>query len=229
MTGELHLPIPAVILSGPLYRGEGFFMLFLFLGTVLFIGSAWCSHLCYIGAWDNLFACSQKKPSSLPRWQHGVRFGILVFVLSVALVLRLLGFSGTTAAISAIAFGLLGVGIMVFFSRKKGTMVHCTMYCPTGLVANWLGKVTPFRIRIDNKCDDCGACIFACRFNALKTENIQKRKAGITCSLCGDCVQSCGKEAIDYKLFGLTPKTARSVFIVLIVSLHAVFLGLARL
>jgi NAD-dependent dihydropyrimidine dehydrogenase PreA subunit len=229
MTGELHFPIPAVILGGPLYRGEGFFMLILFLGTVLFIGSAWCSHLCYIGAWDNLFACSQKKPSVLPRWRHRVRIGILVFVLSAGIGLRLLGISGAIAAASAIVFGLLGVGIMIFFSRKKGTMVHCTVYCPTGLVADWLGKASPFRIRIDNKCDDCGACTFACRYNALEAGDIQKRKAGITCSLCGDCVQTCGKEAINYKFFGLLPQTARSVFIVLIVSLHAVFLGLARL
>jgi polyferredoxin len=229
MTGELHLPIPAVILSGPLYRGEGFFMLILFVGTVLFIGSAWCSHLCYFGAWDNLFASTKKKPSDLPRWRHGIRIGILVFVLSAAIGLRHLRISGIVAATAAIVFGILGVGIMILFSRKNGNMVHCTMYCPTGLVADWLGKISPFRIRIDDRCDDCGACTFACRYNALETENIRKRKAGITCSLCGDCVQSCGKEAIDYKLFGLKPQTARRVFVVLIVSLHAMFLGLARL
>lgn len=229
MTGEIHLPIPAVILAGPLYRGEGFFMLILFVGTVLFIGSAWCSHLCYVGAWDNLLACSQKKPGILPRWRHGVRIGILLFVLSAAIGLRYLGISGVVATTLAVLFGLLGVGIMVFFTRKKGTMVHCTVYCPTGLVADWLGKVSPFRIHIDNKCDDCGACTFACRYNALEADDIQKRKAGITCSLCGDCVQSCGKESIHYKFFGLKPQTARSVFVVLIVTLHAVFLGLARL
>jgi len=229
MTGKLHLPIPAVILAGPLYRGEGLFMLILFVGTVLFVGSAWCSHLCYVGAWDNLLACSQKKPSALPRWRHGFRVGILVFVLSAAMSLRYLGISGVVATTLSVLFGLLGVGIMASFTRKKGAMVHCTVYCPTGLVADWLGKVSPFRIHIDNNCDDCGACTLACRYNALEAENIQKRKAGITCSLCGDCLQSCSKEAINYKLFRLKPKTARSVFIVLIVTLHAVFLGLARL
>ena len=229
MTGELHLPIPALILSGPLYRGEGFFMLILFVGTVLFIGPAWCSHLCYIGAWDNLFACTQKKPSALPRWRHGARLGILLFVLITALGLRHTGISGTVAAGLAIVFGLLGVALMVLFSRNKGTMVHCTVYCPTGLVADGLGKVSPFRIRINDACDDCGACTIACRFNALGAGDIQKRKAGITCSLCGDCVRSCSKEAIGYKFFRLKPRTARNVFIVLAVSLHAVFLALARL
>jgi ferredoxin len=229
MTGELHLPIPAVIMAGPLFRGEGVFMLILFVGTVLFIGPAWCSHLCYIGSWDNLFACSQKKPSALPKWRHAVRIGILLFVLSAAAGLRFMGASGIIAASSAIIFGLIGVGLMVLISRNRGTMVHCTVYCPTGLVADWLGKISPFRIRIDNNCDDCGACTFACRYSALEADDIQKRKAGITCSLCGDCLQSCGKEAISYKFFGLKPQTARNVFIVLIISLHTVFIGLARL
>ena len=56
--GEMHLPVPALILAGPLYRGEGFFMLFLFLSTVLIVGPAWCSWLCYVGAWDNVSSCS---------------------------------------------------------------------------------------------------------------------------------------------------------------------------
>jgi polyferredoxin len=229
MTGELHLPIPAVILTGPIYRGEGFFMLILFLGTILLVSSAWCSHLCYIGSWDSLFSGIQKKPTSLPNWAQSARISILLFVLAGAFALRSFGFSGTVAASSAIAFGLLGVVIMAFVSRLRGTMVHCTLYCPTGLVADCLGKISPFRIRIDNACDDCGACTYTCRYNALESKDIQKRKAGITCSLCGDCLQSCGKEAIYYKFLGLKPNIARSLFIVLIVSLHAVFLGLARL
>ena len=44
MTGTLHLPVPALILSGPLYRGEGFFMLILFGASLLLLGSAWYSH-----------------------------------------------------------------------------------------------------------------------------------------------------------------------------------------
>jgi len=48
MTGKLHLPVPALIVAGPLYRGSGFFMLILFTVTVLLVGPAWCSYLCYI-------------------------------------------------------------------------------------------------------------------------------------------------------------------------------------
>ena len=42
MTGKLHLPIPAVILAGPLYRFDGLFMPILFISTLLLSGPAWC-------------------------------------------------------------------------------------------------------------------------------------------------------------------------------------------
>ena len=50
MTGNLHLPVPGMILAAPLYRGGGLFMPILFGVSVLLAGAAWCSHLCYFGA-----------------------------------------------------------------------------------------------------------------------------------------------------------------------------------
>ena len=61
MTGRLHLPVPFMMLSGPVYRGEGMFMLALFSVSVLLVGSAWCSHLCYFGVWDCLSATSSRR------------------------------------------------------------------------------------------------------------------------------------------------------------------------
>lgn len=40
---------------------------------------------------------------------------------------------------------------------------------------------------------------------------------------------ACPTKALQYRLFGLSSQAARRAFIVLIVSLHAVFLGVARL
>ena len=54
MTGKLHLPVPMMILAGPIYRGHTSVMTILFLSTVILSGPAWCSHLCYFGAIDNL-------------------------------------------------------------------------------------------------------------------------------------------------------------------------------
>jgi len=62
MTGELHFPIPMMIMGGPLYRGELTIMTFLFLSTVILTGPAWCSQLCYFGALDNI-AAQKTKPA----------------------------------------------------------------------------------------------------------------------------------------------------------------------
>jgi NAD-dependent dihydropyrimidine dehydrogenase PreA subunit len=229
MTGKLHLPVPALIIAGPLFRGEGFFMLILFGATILLVGPAWCSFLCYIGAWDNLAARAKKTPAPLPPWRHAVRQRILSLVVIAAILLRVLGAPGLLAVILAAVFGLLGVAIMVLFSGKSGAMAHCITYCPIGLVANWLGRISPFRLRITDNCSECGACRLACRYEALKDTDIEKRKPALTCTLCGDCITRCKENALEYKFPGMKPTTARYFFIVTAASLHAIFLGAARL
>lgn len=229
MTGILHLPIPVMIIAGPLFRGSGFFMLILFLSTTIVIGAAWCSHLCYIGAWDNLISRKMRRPKVLPSWSQPVRIGILLSVVLAALVFQKAGMPSSTATLIAILFGIVGVAIMIFISRKNGVMTHCSVYCPIGLVANLIGKLNPFRIRFTDACDDCGACHSFCRYNALNEIDIQQRKPSLSCTLCGDCLGGCPRDALRYKLFGFSAQRARIVFIVITISLHAVFMGVARL
>jgi polyferredoxin len=90
MTGELHLPIPALILAGPVYRGEGLFMPVLYTVTILLVGPAWCSWLCYIGAWDD-FAARRRKGGSrpVPGWAtHVLRGVIFLGVVGTAFLFR---------------------------------------------------------------------------------------------------------------------------------------------
>ena len=123
----------------------------------------------------------------------------------------------------------MGVGVMVFISRKKGIMTHCVTYCPIGLAANLLGRLSPFRLRIGDSCSECSACAPACRYDALTERDIKKRRPGLTCTLCGDCRASCKEDAIQYRFFKLKPRTARMLFYVLVITFHAVFLGVARI
>lgn len=232
MTGSLHLPVPALIVAGPIFRGDGFFMIILFLVTVLLVGPAWCSHLCYIGAWDDAMSRLGKRPgpdSSIARLTVLGRAGTLVLVVMAALVLRSTGVSGSVAVLLAALFGLAGVALMVSVSRKKGMMVHCSAYCPMGIVANVLGKLTPWRIRIGSDCTQCGACFSRCRYNALDEPMVRRGRPGISCTMCGDCISACSHRQIEYGFTGLSPDSARKVFLVLVVSLHAIFLGVARI
>lgn len=230
MTGKLHLPIPAIIVAGPIFRGEGFFMLILFAVTVILVGPAWCSHLCYIGAWDNLASLGRKKPGKMPLWRHPARLTITALILFIALALRIAGVPTVIATILGLVFGLAGVGLMVFWSRNAGVMTHCVTYCPIGPIANLAGKLSPFRIRInDSTCTDCGICHTACRFDALNIIDIKNRRPNFACTLCGDCLGSCRDGSLSYRFLGLSAENARRLFIVMIVSLHAVFMGVARI
>ena len=229
MTGRLHVPVPAVVIAGPLYRGEGFFMPVLFVATVLLAGPAWCSHLCYFGAWDSLAAARRPRSAPMPAWIPAARPAVLAAVVAAALGLRALGVAVFPAVIAAISFGVLGAGIMLFVSRRRGYMAHCTAWCPLGLVAVLAGKLSPFRVRIDSACSECGACTASCRYGALRLEHIRRRAPGLNCTLCGDCIASCRESLIGYRFPGLSSRAARAAFIALVAALHAVFLGIARI
>ncbi len=228
MSGKLHLPIPAMVVAGPVYRGEGLFMPILFLVTLVLVGPAWCSWLCYIGAWDNLLAkrSKLKRPLS-PRWREALRLGFLVLTVAVAFGLNRLGVAGATAALVGGAFGLVGVGVMFAFSARRGWMTHCTAFCPLGWLAVRVGKLSPFRLHLRNSCVSCGVCRTDCRYGALDRAAWQNQKPHVSCTLCGDCLETCG--AIELRFPGLSPAASRRLFTVLVAALHAVFLGVARI
>jgi len=235
MTGKLHLPVPALIVGGPLYRGEGLFMPILFAATVLLVGPAWCSHLCYIGAWDN--GCSRlarRVPLPAIAFAGGgrrrlLRWATLALVVAGALALRLAGVRGSRAAIFGAVFGVVGIVLMLTWSRRTGLMAHCAWYCPIGILSTRLGKVNPWRIRVTDRCTRCGACSLACRYDALTKADVERGRPNASCTLCGDCVGACRHDSLEYRFPGLAPRAARTAFVVAVAALHAVFLGVARL
>jgi ferredoxin len=230
MTGALHLPVPALIVAGPIYRGGGYFMPILYLATVLLVGPAWCSHLCYIGAADDACArLGRKVPARLSGRLAYWRVASLVLAVGLAAGFRFLGVAAATAAWTAAGFGLVGLVVMAAVSRSTGVMVHCAMFCPIGMVGNVLGKINPWRVRIGPGCDGCGRCSRSCRYLALAPEDLARGRPGISCTLCGDCLGACPGGRIGYRFPGLSPETAGKAFFALVVALHAVFLGVARL
>ncbi len=89
MTGKLHLPVPMMIMAGPIYRGHISVMTILFLSTVVLSGPAWCSHLCYFGAIDNLAASGKTKRSPI-RNKWALKSTVALLVIFSAIILRVI-------------------------------------------------------------------------------------------------------------------------------------------
>ncbi len=227
--GKLHLPVPAMIIGGPIFRYKIGFMTVLFLSTIILSGPAWCSHLCYFGALDNLLANGKPEKGKI-KFKKQLKATTAILIVFGALLMRLLGTSYFTAAIAGGAFGIVGILIIVLLSRKKGKMVHCTSYCPVGTLINYARFINPFRMYIEEStCTLCNVCTSHCRYDALNPEDIANKKPGITCTLCGDCITSCHAGSVKYKLFKFSPETSRNIWLFITVSLHAIFMALARL
>lgn len=228
MTGKLHLPIPMMILAGPIYRGQLSVMTILFLSTVILTGPAWCSQLCYFGAFDNL-SSGGKTSKEILRNKGAIKSTVLILVIATAIILRWLNVSMFISTFIAIAFGVGGILIMIFFSLKRKKMVHCVMYCPIGTLVNIFKHVNPFRMYIDQSCTLCMNCTKFCKYDALNPSDIKNSKPSITCTLCGDCLAGCHHNSIKYKFFNMKPEQARNLYLVLTISLHAACLALARI
>jgi len=225
-SGKLHIPVPAILIAGPMYRFSSWFMIILFLSAILVAGPAWCSHLCYFGPMDAAASGNRKKKNTAPN--HLLRISILLITVAVALVLRFISGSGNFAALLAILFGVIGLGVILFVSRKRGYMYHCTNLCPVGTVVSRLKYISPFRFRLTESCTKCYACTKSCKYQALLPENIDNCKIGSTCTYCGDCLISCKHSALEYRFMNLTAENSERLWIIITVTLHSIFLAVAR-
>ncbi|TAL59999.1 MAG: 4Fe-4S binding protein [Bacteroidetes bacterium] len=228
MTGKLHLPIPMMILAGPVYRGQLSIMSILFLSTIILTGPAWCSQLCYFGAFDNL-ASSGKTSKEILINKGAIKSTILVLVITMALILRWLNISMLLSTLIAVVFGITGIGIMILISFKMKKMVHCVMYCPIGTIVNIIKYVNPFRMYIDQSCALCMNCTKFCKYDALNELDIRNLKPSITCTFCGDCLAGCQHNSIKYRFLKMNPEHARNLYLILTISLHAVCIAMARI
>lgn len=231
LTGKLHIPVPAMMIAGPVYRGQLSIMTLLFLSTILLSGPAWCSHLCYFGAADALVAKRKKaNKQTIIKKLWLLKGIILVAIVTTTLLLRYFGINPRNATIIGIFFGLCGALIIILLSSKRGQMVHCIAYCPVGTLVNVFKYVSPFRMTIDKKtCTLCQKCTPTCMYGALNLSNIKQYKQGITCTLCGDCLSACKDNSIQYKFLNLSPEKARQLYLFITISLHAIFLAMGRI
>ena len=79
----------------------------MFAVSLLLAGSAWCSHLCYLGVWDARAAdAGPRSGRGVPALWRKMRWGLLAVSLLLPLGLRLAGLPWPWALVFALALGL---------------------------------------------------------------------------------------------------------------------------
>ena len=157
------------------------------------------------------------------------RVATLIAGVVTAVVLRLLGAELTVALGAIFLFALGGLLAMALLSRRYGSMLHCTTYCSLGLSVNILGKLSPWRIRINREaCDGCGACERVCAYRAITPQSRENGTTLLRCSLCRDCVNACPHGAIHIHGCFMPKAVSHYVFVGLLVLLHIIFFMTAR-
>ena len=194
------------------------------LGSTLFLGRYWCSHICPVGG------AMEMGSRIVPRWMKidysgipatPVRYGYLsVYLLAPALgvgslccnycnfatVPRLFGAAFSQADMSYFSrtAGMINLGLVVMLGfLAKGGRGYCNFLCPIGAfdaLANKLGQAFGRRVRIDvPKCTSCGDCVRVCPTSAINKDSKGLMTINqLLCMPCRECENTCGEDAISY-------------------------------
>lgn len=159
-------------------------------------------------------------------FQRNTKYWMLGMVLLVAAVSGVMAYE-LVNPVSMLHRGLIfgmGVGWLVIagiflfdlFVAKRG---WCTHLCPMGAFYGLLGKVSPMRVRADDrsKCDDCGECFAVCPEPQIIPAILKGKEKGIPpvilsgeCTNCGRCIDICGQDVFHFGLRFNRPKAATS-------------------
>jgi ferredoxin-type protein NapH len=170
----------------------------IFIGLTLAFGRIFCGYLCPFGTIQELaylipgkkFEISDKR---LLFWIHLIVFGVFLG-FGVFASRPILGFFGLQD------FFYLRVG-SIFFFVFLGILVSsvfvyrpfCRGVCPYGFLLSLTAKESPYKLRRNDSCIDCGLCEKACPTNEAARGDDKAE-----CYHCDRCIDVCPEDAIVY-------------------------------
>lgn len=174
--------------------------------TVLF-GRFYCSVICPFGILQDIIAFAARRKSKPDANRAKLRYAIAGFVLAAA------GVGSITAAAWLDPYSNFG-RIAAFFKNPHyvaGSIifalivllsvwkkrVFCTSVCPVGTILGLCAKISPFKMRLSDKCVKCGKCVSVCPSGCINPA--EKTLDNERCVRCLKCTAVCPVKAIGFK------------------------------
>ena len=228
MTGRTISPIEPSETMHTLQRGAlnaGFIFFALAILATLIFGRFVCGWGCHILALQDFCGWLLKKMGITPKpfrsrlliyvpliaalymfvWPTAYRYfssaepGPLIPKFTNHLVTN--DFWGTFPSVAvAIPFLAICGFLTVVFLGQKG---FCTYACPYGGFFSLADKLSPWKIRVTDACNQCGHCTATCTSNVLVHAEVKVHKMVVDpgCMKCMDCISVCPNDAL-YLGFG---------------------------
>jgi tetratricopeptide (TPR) repeat protein/NAD-dependent dihydropyrimidine dehydrogenase PreA subunit len=97
----------------------------------------------------------------------------------------------------AIPFLFICGFLTVYFLGQKG---FCTYACPYGGFFGLADKLSPWKIRVTDACNQCGHCTATCTSNVLVHAEVKEYQMVVDpgCMKCMDCISVCPNDALYF-------------------------------
>ena len=181
-----------------------------FLGLIpvtYFFGKVWCGWLCHLGALQELLfrtpGLGLLKKRRSQKIMRMVRIVILIILLLQLLITRtniFIHYDPFKVAFNLFSANTTGYVLLVLLLVSSVLIYRpfCRAVCPVGLILGWVVMIPGARrLTKQETCTDCVSCSKNCRYQALTYENKISTLDIQDCILCGDCLGSCRKNALQ--------------------------------
>ncbi len=217
------------------------FILFgiVFVSTIVF-GRVFCSHLCPLGALQEWIRALGRKlgirkdielPKSVDRYARYLKYVALVAIVYFSYAVGDLVFRAYDPFNALMHLGnemdekIAGYSILalVLFASLFTKNWWCRYFCPLGAMLAIVRKISPFRIRRNERsCVGCGECDRSCP--AGLDVSVVSEVNSSDCISCLECVKTCPNSSLKAAVFG--KDISKKMFSLLVVGAFFVPLGI---